>query len=293
MAHGAGRAVRTLVAPRFLLAAPAVLLILVFLIAPLFGMVEMSFRNSGVNTPYGEGYTLGQYGRFFGDGFYLNVLGQTLFGAAAVTILCLMVSYPLAWHLSRASGSKALLLYACIASPLMTGVLVRNFGWMILVAINGPLNEFLLGVGILQRPLRLLFTQSIVIVALVHVFVPFMVLPINNALRNISPSLLEASASLGASRTATFRKIIFPLSFPGVQSGAILVFILSVAAYVTPALLGGQLVQRMPTLIVQELTSTFAWPFGSTLALMMSAATLMVVIAFALLTVRLMERVKA
>ncbi|MGN6145167.1 MAG: ABC transporter permease [Mesorhizobium sp.] len=280
-------------ATRFLLAAPAIAMIAVFLIVPLFGMIEMSFRTSGINAPYGEGHTLAQYGRFFHDGFYLGVLAQTLIGAVVVTFLCLLVSYPLAWHLSRATGGKALLLYACIASPLMTGVLVRNFGWMILVALNGPLNQTLMGLGIIDRPLRMMFTQGLVIVALVHVFVPFMVLPINNALRNISPSLLEASASMGASRRATFWKVIFPLSFPGVQSGIILVFILSVAVYVTPALLGGQLVQRMPTLIVQELISTFAWPFGSTLALMMSAATLLAVVAFVLLTVRIMDRVKA
>ncbi len=280
-------------ASRFLLATPAVAMIAIFLIIPLFGMIEMSFRTSGVNAPYGDGHTFAQYHRFFQDGFYLGVLAQTLIGAATVTLLCLLVSYPLAWHLSQARGGKALLLYAFIASPLMTGVLIRNFGWMILIAVNGPLNQALMGLGIVERPLRLMFTQSIVIIALVHVFVPFMVLPINNALRNISPALIEASSSMGASRRATFWRVVFPLSFPGVQSGMILVFILSVAAYVTPALLGGQLVQRMPTLIVQELTSTFAWPFGSTLALMMSAATLIIVIAFALLTARLMERVKA
>lgn len=280
-------------AMRFLLAAPAVALIGIFLIFPLMGMIDMSFRTSGVNTPYGDGHTLAQYGRFFADSFYIGVLARTLVGAAVVTMLCLLVSYPLAWHLSRAQGGKALLLYACIASPLMTGVLVRNFGWMILVALNGPLNMALLKLGVIGKPLRLMFTEGIVIVALVHVFVPFMVLPINNALRNISPALLEASASMGASRNATFWRIVFPLSFPGVQSGMILVFILSVAAYVTPALLGGQLVQRMPTLIVQELISTFAWPFGSTLALMMSAATLTIVIAFALATARLLDKVKA
>lgn len=278
---------------RFALAAPAVALIAAFLIVPLAGMVEMSFRTAGVNTPYGDGHTLAQYGRFFGDWFYLGVLGQTLAGAALVTGLCLLVSFPLAWHLSQARGGKALLLYACIASPLMTGVLVRNFGWMILVALNGPLNAGLTGLGLIDRPLRIMFTQGLVIVALVHVFVPFMVLPINNALRNIPPALLEASASMGASPAATFRRVILPLSFPGVQSGTILVFVLAVAAYVTPALLGGQLVPRMPTLIIQELVSTFAWPFGSTLALSMSVASLLVVVTLALLTARLSERVKA
>jgi putative spermidine/putrescine transport system permease protein len=203
------------------------------------------------------------------------------------------VSYPLAWHLSRSSGAKALFFYACIASPLMTGVLVRNFGWMIVTAINGPLNATLLGLGLIERPLRLLFTQGLVIMALVHVFVPFMVLPINNALRNINPALGEASASLGAGRASTFFRITLPLSFPGIQPGLILVFVLSVAAYVTPALLGGQMVNYLPTLIVRELTGTFAWPFGSTLAIVMSLSTLSIVIGFSLLTTRLMERVRS
>lgn len=278
---------------QILLGLPAVLLLFVFLIMPLGGMIEMSFRTPGVNAPYGDGFTAQHYVRVLNDGFYLGVLARSLITAAVVTFLCLAVSYPLAWHLSRARGAKALLLYACIASPLMTGVLVRNFGWMIVIAINGPLNASLIAVGIVDRPLRLLFTQGIVIMALVHVFVPFMVLPINNALRNIDPALGEASASLGAGRFSTFFRIILPLSFPGIQPGIILVFVLSVAAYVTPALLGGQMVNLMPTLIIRELTGTFAWPFGSTLAIMMSISTLLIVICFTMLTGRLMERVRS
>lgn len=278
---------------QLLLAVPAGLLLFFFLIVPLAGMVEMSFRVPGTNAPYGDDFTLAHYRRTLGDGFYMGTLLRSLVTGAIITTLCLIVSYPLAWHLSRASGPKALLLYACIASPLMIGVLVRNFGWMIVMAIDGPLNRSLLAIGIIDAPFRVLFTQGLVIMALVHVFVPFMVLPINNALRNINPSLAEASASLGASRTATFFRIILPLSFPGIQPGVILVFVLSVAAYVTPALLGGQMVSYMPTLIIRELTGTFAWPFGSTLAIVMSVSTLGVVIAFALLTSRLMERVRA
>jgi ABC-type spermidine/putrescine transport system permease subunit I len=278
---------------QILLGIPAILLLFVFLILPLTGMVEMSFRTSGSNAPYGDGFTTAHYSRVLGDSFFMTTLLRSLVTAAIVTVLCLIVSYPLAWHLSKARGGKALLLYACIASPLMTGVLVRNFGWMIVTAIDGPLNASLIGLGLISRPLRLLFTQGLVIMALVHVFVPFMVLPINNALRNINPALSEASLSLGAGRVSTFLRIILPLSFPGIQPGVILVFVLSVAAYVTPALLGGQMVNLMPTLIIRELTGTFAWPFGSTLAIVMSVATLAIVICFSLLTAKLMERVRA
>lgn len=277
---------------QILLGAPAALLLFCFLIMPLFGMIEMSFRTVGTNAPYGSGFTAQHYARVLTDGFYMVTLVRSLTTAAIVTFLCLIVSYPLALHLSHAKGARAPFFYACIASPLMTGVLVRNFGWMIVTAVNGPLNASLLGLGLIERPLRLLFTQGIVIMALVHVFTPFMVLPINNALRNINPSLAEASSSLGAGPVATFFRIILPLSFPGIQPGVILVFVLSVAAYVTPSLLGGQMVSYMPTLIIQQLIGTFAWPFGSALAIILSISTLSFVIAFSLLTSRLMDRVR-
>ncbi|WP_346891138.1 ABC transporter permease [uncultured Roseibium sp.] len=278
---------------QILLALPAVALIFVFMILPITNMVDMSFRTAGVTAPFGDAYTLGHYSRILGDGYYWGVLLRSLVTAAVVTLLCLIVSYPIAWHLSKARGTKAVLLYACIASPLMTGVLVRNFGWMIIVALNGPLNEVLLALGIIERPLRLLFTQGLVILALVHVFIPFMVLPINNALRNISPTLTDAAASMGATRRDVLRDIILPLSFPGIYPGVILVYVLAVAAYVTPALLGGQMVSYMPTLIISELTGTFQWPLGSAMAIVLSLSSLVVVILFTGLTWKMMERSRA
>ncbi|MET3600825.1 ABC transporter permease [Martelella mangrovi] len=277
---------------RLLLAVPAVALIFVFMILPITNMVDMSFRTPGTSQPFGDQYTLMNYTRILGDNYYWGVLARSLLTAATVTFICLVVSYPIAWHLSRAKGMKAALLYACIASPLMTGVLVRNFGWMIIAALNGPLNETLIGLGIIERPLRLLFTQGLVVLALVHVFVPFMVLPINNALRNIPASLLEASASMGASRYRVFRDIVLPLSFPGIQPGIILVYVLAVAAYVTPALLGGHMVTYMPTVIIAELTGTFRWPLGSSLAIMLSVSTVTIVIIFTMLTWKLLERAR-
>jgi ABC-type spermidine/putrescine transport system permease subunit I len=279
--------------PRLALGVPAVLLLLVFLIMPYAEMITMSFRTSQAGTMYGLGYTVDHYRKVATDTLYLDALARSLLTAAVITLTCLVISYPIAWHMSRARGRKALLLYACVASPLMIGVLIRNFGWMIVVNVDGPLNRALLSVGMIDRPMRLLFTQGLVALALVHVFTPFMVLPINNALRNINPAILEASRSLGAGRIATFWKVILPLSFPGVQPGLILVFVLATAAYVTPALLGGQMVSLMPTLVVQTLVGTFDWPLGAALAVMMATAAMVVVILFSLATHRLMERVRA
>ena len=253
----------------------------------------MSFRSSQPGAMYGLGHTVDNYRKVMTSTLYLDALARSLLTAAIITAICLVISYPIAWHMSRARGRKALLLYACVASPLMIGVLIRNFGWMIVVNVDGPLNRSLLMLGIIDRPMRLLFTQGLVVMALVHVFTPFMVLPINNALRNINPAILEASESLGAGRIATFWKVIFPLSFPGVQPGVILVFVLATAAYVTPALLGGQMVSLMPTLVVQALVGSFDWPLGAALAVVMATASLIAVIVFSLATQRLMERVRA
>jgi putative spermidine/putrescine transport system permease protein len=279
--------------PRLALVLPAILLLLVFLVLPYVEMITMSFRTSQPGTTYGAGYTVDQYRTVLTSTLYLDALARSLLTAAFITVTCLVISYPIAWHMSRAQGRKALLLYACVASPLMIGVLIRNFGWMIVISVDGPFNRALLSLGIIDRPLRLLFTQGLVAMALVHVFTPFMVLPINNALRNINPAILEASESLGASRFATFWKVIFPLSFPGVQPGVILVFVLATAAYVTPALLGGQMVSLMPTLVVQALVGSFDWPLGATLAVVMASASMIAVIIFSLATHRLMERVRA
>jgi putative spermidine/putrescine transport system permease protein len=180
--------------------------------------------------------------------------------------------------------------YAIIVSPLLLGVLVRNFGWLIILSPQGPLNQILLGLGLTQQPVRLLYTQGAVVLALIHVFLPFMVLPITGALRATPGTLAEASEALGAGWLRTFWHVTLPLSFPGLQAGVILVFVLSVSAYVTPALIGGQGSAYLSLLMVQELTGAFAWPFGAALALVLAAAMLLCVLAFTLATHRLAAR---
>jgi ABC-type spermidine/putrescine transport system permease subunit I len=278
---------------RALLGLPAVLLLLAFFVLPYVEMIEMSFRAPGAGSFFGEGHTTANYARALGDAYYLGALGHSLRNGFLVTLLCLLLSYPLALHLARLQGRWHVVFYAMIVSPLLIGVLVRNFGWMILLAVDGPLNRAMLAAGLIDRPLRLMFTEGIVVMALVHVFTPFMVLPIANALRNVNAALADASASLGAGRAETFLRVTLPLSFPGVQAGVTLVFVLSVAAYVTPALLGGQGLALMPSVIVQQLTGSFAWPFGGALAVVMACSTLAIVAVFTLLTQRLAERTRA
>jgi putative spermidine/putrescine transport system permease protein len=278
---------------RLLLGVPALLILLAFLVLPYVDMVTMSLRAPGSGVAYGAGFTLGNFRHALGDPLYLGALARSLTLGGIVAALCLLLSYPVAWHLAHVSERWHLLFYSCIVSPLLVGVLVRNFGWMIILAVNGPLNKALLATGLIAMPLRLMFTEGVVILALVHVFVPFMVLPITNALRNTDPALAEASASLGASRLRTFWRVTLPLSFPGVQAALVLVFVLASSAYVTPALLGGATVALLPSLIVDQLIGAFAWPFGAALALVLAAGMLLVVVAFAMLTRPLAERTSA
>jgi mannopine transport system permease protein len=277
--------------PKLLLGLPAVAMLTLFFVLPYIEMVAMSFRAPAFGQPFGAGYTTMHYTKALGDPLYLGALARSLVTGAIITVLCLLVSFPLALHLARLEGRWHVVFYACIVSPLLIGVLVRNFGWMLVVAVDGPMNRWLIAAGLIERPLRLLFTQGLVVLALVHVFTPFMVLPITNALRNINPALRDASASLGASRFETFRRVTLPMAFPGVQAGVVLVFVLS-AAFVTPALLGGQGIAYMPSVVVRELIGSFAWPFGAALAVVMAGATLSVVIVFTLLTQRLAERTR-
>lgn len=264
-----------------LIGAPVLALLFVFLVLPYGEMVVMSFRTPANGAPYGDAWTLANYGKAFGDPFYLGVLLRTLGIGALITSLTLFLSYPIAMHLARVSDRWHVFFYACVVSPLLVGVLVRNFGWMIVVSFQGPLNQVLLALGLINQPLRLLFNLPIVVVALVHVFVPFMVLPITNALRTIDLSLYDASASLGAKGYETFWRVTLPLSVPGVLAGVVLVFVLAISAFVTPVLLGGQNIVMMSSIIIQQLIGVFAWPFGAALAMTLSITT---IIAVSLLT---------
>lgn len=273
-----------------LIGAPVLALLFVFFVLPYGDMVAMSFRTSVSGAPYGDAWTLANYAKAIGDPFFLTVLSRTLGLGALITCLTLLLSYPIAMHLSRVSDRWHVVFYAFVVSPLLVGVLVRNFGWMIVVSFEGPLNQVLLALGLIERPLRLLFNVPIVVVALVHVFVPFMVLPIANALRAIDPAFYDASASLGARGCETFFRVTLPLSLPGVVAGVILVFVLAISAFVTPVLLGGQTVMMMSMMIIQQLIGVFAWPFGAALAMTMSVATIVIIVFLTLIARPLTRR---
>ncbi len=268
----------------WLLIAPAAFLLGVFLVLPYLNIVVMSFRMPGQGTPYGPGFTLGNYGKFFSDWFYVGQAINTLLIGFVTTLLCLLLGFPVAWQLARGNSRFRALGYGLVLSPLLVGIVIRSFGWTILLGNNGLINRTLTNMGLIDGPLPLMYNALGIVIALVHVFLPFMILPIMSAIQGIDPSLEAAARSLGASKATAFRRITLPLSLPGIQAGCILVFVLSLSAYVTPSLIGGLRVKTMAVTVVDALIDTFQWPFGSALALVLAATGAVVVLIFGRLT---------
>jgi len=274
--------------PRWLFAAPALILVTVFIAAPYLNIIIMSLRSPSNVQAFGPGFTLQNYIRVLSDRLYLGLLSDTLLYAAVTVAISLPLAYPMALHLARTQARYRGLLYAAVLSPLLTGVVIRCFGWIVLLATQGLVNDGLRQLGF--GPIQFLYRPLGVIIALVHVFLPFMILPIMNAIEAVDPRLEEAARTLGASRATVFLRVILPLSMPGVQSGMILVFVLAASAYVIPMLLGGGRVQTMATVIVQQLLGGFLWPFGAALALVLAITVVLLLVLFAQVTRRAMRR---
>ncbi len=263
-----------------LLIAPAAILLVVFLVLPYLNIVVMSFRTPGEGTPYGQGFTFGNYIKFFSDSFFVGQAVNTLLIGMVTTFACLVLGFPVAWQLARGNARFRGVGYGLVLSPLLVGIVIRSYGWTILLGNNGLINRTLMNMGLIEGPLPLMYNALGIVIALVHVFLPFMILPIMSAIQGIDPSLEAAARSLGASRATAFRRIVLPLSLPGIQAGCILVFVLSLSAYVTPSLIGGLRVKTISVTVVDALIDTFQWPFGSALALILSVTGAIFVVIF-------------
>lgn len=245
---------------------PALLVLLAVYVAPLFNMLRYSFYESSTTEIVGDDLTLSHYINFVTDTFFLTVLLRTLFIAGMATILTLIIGYPLGWVMARGPARLQGPLLMIVLLPLMVSVVIRSFGWTIILGLDGPVNDVLISLQLIDLPLKLLYNQIGVVIGLTYVYMPFMVLPLSNVLAKIDPEVEAAASTLGASGLQTFRRVILPLSIPGIAAGSVLVFTLSMSAYVTPALLGGAGVQVMTTFVAQQILVILNWPLGSTIA---------------------------
>jgi len=272
-----------------LLIAPTAGLLIAFLLLPYVNMLVMSFRNPSTSDVFAPGYTLANYVGALTDPYYLGVLAKTVVYGVVTTLICLVLGFPVAYHLARTESRFKGLLYVGILSPLLVGVVVRCYGWIIILANRGLINNTLQDWGLIEGHLPLMYNDFGVGLAIVHIFLPFMILPLLGAIQSIDPALEEAAQSLGASRWRTMRRVVIPLSLPGIQAGSVLVFVLTLSIYVIPILLGGFRVVLMPTLVVQQLIDAMLWPCGAALACILSVTGGLAVYFYLKFTSRLMK----
>jgi putative spermidine/putrescine transport system permease protein len=249
-----------------LLLCPVLLLMVIFFVVPLVTMLFASFHRAQGGT-IGPDLTLANYVRFLSDPVYYRVVWRTLQLGMIVTFCCLVLGFPLAYSLARTRGSaRRGLAIMMLLFPLMTSVVVRSYGWTILLGDNGLINAALTGLGLTAAPVRLLYTDTGTVIALVEVLLPFMVLSLMAVVQTVHRNLEEAARSLGAGVGRVFLDIILPLSMPGVAAGSVLVFILAIGAFVTPALIGGARTLVIPMLVYQQAMVVVDWPFGAAIS---------------------------
>ncbi|RAI00809.1 ABC transporter permease [Acuticoccus sediminis] len=240
-----------------LLMAPFFVLLVAAFLWPLVNLLSISFLE-----PHP---TLEHYERVVSNPVYARVLWRTFAIALTVTALCLALAFPVALLMARSRGPMAIFITACVVLPFWSSVLVRTAAWAVLLQRHGLINEGLQAVGVTSEPIQLLYTRGAVVVAMAHVLLPFMVLPIYGALRNIPQDLSRAAAILGAGPLKTFREVILPLALPGVISGTLLVFLTALGYFITPALLGSPQEMMIATLISQQIREMLDWPFAAAL----------------------------
>jgi len=247
---------------------PAVLVLLALFVYPLLGIVERS-----AYTPK-TGYTLEYYGQIWRVPVYLQVIGRTFRTSALVTLMCLALGYPLAYLLATLRPRVARLLMIVVVLPFFTSIIVRTYAWMVLLGRNGVVNQYLTRLGLTDTPLPLLYNQGGVLIGMTYVLLPYMVLTVYSVMRGIEPGLIRAAHNLGASRWQAFRRVFLPLSLPGIAGGTLLVFILSLGFFITPALMGGPSDVMIAMLIEREVEFTLNWSFASALAVILLVLTL-------------------
>jgi mannopine transport system permease protein len=257
---------------------------ILLLMAPFFSLVIFAFLYPLANllslSVLEPSPTLANYDRVLDNPIYATVLFRTLRIALLVSLLSLALSLPVAILMANSRGPKAVFLTACVLLPFWSSVLVRTAAWAILLQRNGLVNQFLQGIGLTSEPLRLLYTQGAVVVAMTHVLMPFMVLPIFGALRNIPSDYGRAAAICGAGPLRTFWEVTLPLAMPGIIGGFILVFLTALGYFITPSLLGSPQEMMISTLISQQMRENLDWPFAAALVGVLTLLVTIITLVF-------------
>lgn len=269
-----------------MLVLPATILVAIGLIGPVAILFRYSLNPFIPGQFMVEGLTLASYVKFFTDPFYLNVLWRTVRVAVVCTLVCLIMGFPLAYVLARTQSRFKNLMIMLVVLPLFVGNAVRAAGWMTVFGNKGAFNASLLGLGLIDQPLEIMFTEVAVVIGIIAVNLPFMVLTLQSVIEGIPRNVEEAAFSLGAGPAAMVARVLWPLALPGILAGTILTFILAMNAYATPVLLGGPKFQTMGPLVYNQFIQQNNWPFGGAISFILMTATLLLTMAANLIVQR-------
>lgn len=261
------------------LSGPALVLFTVLLLVPLALTAVLSFNAYDPLTGIQAGeFTLAHYVHVFSDDYYYGIFWRTFWISGLVTLICVAVGAPEAYILSRMGNPWRSVLLLVVLAPLLVSVVVRAFGWSMLLGPEGLVNGTLklLGLG----PIKMLYTEIAVVVALVHVMLPFMVIPVWTSLQKLDPGVENAALSLQATPFTTLRRIVLPQVMPGILSGSLIVFGLSASSFAIPGLLGGRRLKMVATVVYDEYLHELNWPLGAAIALILLVANLVVMLSY-------------
>ena len=255
--------------------------LLIFALLPNLLVMIASFLERGADEFVAFAFTLDSYRRLL-DPLYMSVLLDSLYLAAMTTLLCLLLGYPFAYRLARAPARWRSLLLALVIIPFWTSSLVRTYAMVIILQTHGLLNQVLLSLGLIAEPLELLYTEPAVIAGMVYALLPFMILPLYAALEKLDHRLVEAARDLGAGRVTIFRRILLPLTLPGIIAGSLLTFLPGLGMFYVADLLGGAKTLLVGNLIRDQFLSARDWPFGAAASVMLTVLMGLLLWAYAL-----------
>src|SRR5579864_8294724 len=234
----------------------------------------------GAWSVYDKGFTLKFYAELFAEGMYLKALSNTLEISVLVTAACLILGYPLSYLIVTTSSTPRRILMVLVLVPFWTSILVRTFAWIVILGNNGLVNRAFTNIGLIDHPIKLLFNMVGVQVGMVHVLLPFMVFPLLGVMSRIDLNVVRIARSLGATPSRAFLHVFLPLSLPGVAAGCVLVFLLAIGFYVTPALLGGPGEITLATLIDMMINTLLNWGLAATLGVLLVAVVAAIFVTF-------------
>ncbi|TCT08955.1 ABC transporter permease [Paralcaligenes ureilyticus] len=252
---------------------PVLFFLLVFFICPIIWF----FIKAALD--YDGSFAVKLY-QTFTSSVFITVAWKTVWISLLVTVLALLGAYPIAYTLSRASSVSFTLIIISVIVPYFTSIIVRTYSWMIILGTHGIVNRFLISVGLIDKPITLMYNMLGVVIGMTYVLLPYFVLTLYSSMKSIDHWLIQAGRSMGASNFYVFRKIFLPLSMPGVISGFLIVYILAVGFFITPALMGGPKDVMMAMLIQRNIEITMDWPLASALSLVLLAITLIIYVVY-------------